>query len=265
MASYISSIRGIERTDAYVPVQAVSPYAYYPYRDGEPQQAQGNGKDWKRIYVQAANSAAAWVQTAKRAQYEIDQLTLRISSQLNTGKPLADSLNDLTNMLNHWESHYKQHADDLKPELWSSIELALRHPAAQELGLSRSTQGGKWTIDSIAMLPSDKVPADSSKDGERVRSRRSLITKDSQKGDDAFTAWPMPLLANETQRVQRLLLGADGLLNGLKHALAYAEQQRAVDLLQPKLAATLPYAAYYSSTQSYWPLPYVGLILNRYL
>lgn len=231
MASYISSIRGIERTSSYMPVQAVSPYAYYPYRDGEPQQAQGNDNDWNRIYVQAANSAAAWIQTAKRAQDGIDQLIWRLSGQLNTRKPVADSLNDLTNMLNHWESDYKQHAGDLKPELWSSIELALRHPAAQKLGLRRSTQSGKWT----------------------------------QNGDDAFTAWSMPLLANETQRVKKLLLGADGLLNGLKHALTYAEQQRTVDLLQPKLAATLPYAAYYSSTQSYWPLPYVGLILNRYL
>lgn len=231
MASYISSIRGIERTNAYVPVQALSPYAYYPYRDGEPQQAQGNDNDWNRIYVQAANSAAAWIQTAKSAQDGIDQLIWRLSGQLNTGMPVADSLNDLTNMLNHWESHYKQHAGDLKPELWSSIELALRHPAAQELGLRRITQSGKWT----------------------------------QKGDDAVSAWSMPLLANETQRLKQLMLGADGLLNKLKHALAYADQQRAVDLLQPQLAATLPYAAYYSSTQSYWPLPYVGLILNRYL
>ncbi len=147
MTSYISSIRGIERTNSYMPVQAVSPYAYYPYRDGEPQQAQGNDNDWNRIYVQAANSAAAWIQTAKRAQDGIDQLIWRLSSQLNTGKPVADSLNDLTNMLNHWESHYKQHAGDLKHELWSSIELALRHPAAQELGLRRSTQSGKWTAE----------------------------------------------------------------------------------------------------------------------
>lgn len=265
MASYISSIRGIERTNAYMPVQAVSPYAYYPYRDGEPQQAQGNDNDWNRIYVQAANSAAAWIETANRAQYGIGQLIWTLSGQLNSGEPAADSLNDLINMLNHLESHYKQHADDLKPELWSSIELALRHPAAKELGLRRSSQGGKWTIDSIDMLPYDKFPAYSCKDVKSVRSRSSLTMEDSQKDEDAFTAWSVPLLPNDTQRLKQLMLGADGLLYGLKHALTYADQQRAVDLLQPQLAATLPYAAYYSSMQSYWPLPYVGLILNRYL
>lgn len=239
MSSYTSSIRSIERTNAYVPVQAVRPYAYYPYRDGEPQQAPDHDNDWNRIYQHAANSAAAWVQTAKQAQSDIDQLTRGFSNRLNTGNSIADHLFDLTHLINHLESQYKQHAD-LNPGLWSSIEQALRHPAFQELGLHRNLPDGRWSIDSTFMkLPSDKPPAISNND--------------------------MPLFPNESLRIKKLLLGADGMLNKLKHSLTYAEQQRAIDLLRPKLAAALPYNIYYSSIQCYRPLPYVGLILNRYL
>lgn len=230
MTSYIRSIRGIERTNVYVPVQAVSPYAFYPYRDGEPQLPPDSGNDWNQVYQQAANSAAAWVQTVKQAQFDIDQLTGKLSSQLNAGNPIDDSTQKLTALLNQLESHFKEHAENLKPELWASIDLALRHPAAQKLSLRRSPHDGRWIMDEYA----DKSPK-------------------------------LPLSSDEARHMKRLLLGSDGLLNNLKHALAYDEQQKAVDLLQPQLTNTLPYAAYYGSMQSYLPLPRVGLVLNRYM
>jgi hypothetical protein len=225
MSTHIRSIRSIERTNAYAPVQAVSPYAYYPYRDGEPQLPPEQDHDWQRIYQKAANSAADWLQMAKQAQSNIDQLTVQLSNQLNNGHPIADSLNSLAKMLKQLESQYKQHDDALKPELWASIELAMRTPAARELGLWRITSGD----------------------------------------EEAYLSWSEPLAPDESKRMRQLLLGADGMLSGLKHALTYAEQQKPIDLLQPQLGATLPYSAYYGAMQSYWPLPYVGLVLNRYL
>ncbi|WP_053374360.1 hypothetical protein [Paenibacillus sp. FJAT-27812] len=224
MSTSIRSIRSIERTNAYTPVQAVSPYAYYPYRDGEPQQPPEQDYDLHRIYQKAASSAADWLQMAKQAQSHIDQLTVRLSNQLNNGLPIADSLTSLAKMLQQLESQYKQHDDALKPELWASIELALRAPAARELGLRRS-----------------------------------------KRGDEEAYMWSKPLALDESKRMKQLLLGADGMLSDLKHALTYAEQQKPIDLLQPQLGATLPYSAYYGAMQAYWPLPYAGLILNRYI
>jgi hypothetical protein len=225
MGTYIRSTRSIERINAYTPVQALSSYGYYPYRDGEPQQPPEQENDWHRIYKSAANSAADWLQMAMQARNSIEQLTWQLSRQLNDGSPIADSLNSLAKIVHHLETHYKRHANHLKPELWASIEIALRTPAARELGLWNSTR----------------------------------------ETDEAYLAWQKPLAPNEAKRMKQLLLGSDGMLSGLKHALTYAEQQKPIDLLQPQLGATLPYAAYYGSMQSYWPLPYVGLILNRYL
>jgi hypothetical protein len=235
MSSSIRSIRGIERSYAFSTVQAVSPYAYYPYRDGEAQQAPDYNKSLTRDFQQAAKSAASWLYKAKQAQYDIDQLSRQLSSQLYTDKPIAESLYRLTTMLNHLEDHYKEHADDLRPELWETIELALRHPAAEEVGLRRSTRDGKWMTDSTYLMKSEN--------NERTVQK----------------------LPDSSKRMQRLMLGSEGMLNGLKYALTYAEQQKAVDLLQSPLTSTLPYAAYYSSMQTYSPIPYVGLILNRFL
>lgn len=225
MVTYIRSTRSIERINAFTPVQALSPYAYYPYRDGEPQQPLEQENEWQRIYQRAANSASDWLRMTKQAQNSIDQLTWQLSRQLNNGSPIADSLNSLAKIVQHLESHYKQHANDLKPEVWDSIEMALRTPAARELGLRESTR----------------------------------------QADEAYLGWQKTLASDEAKRMKRLLLGSGGMLSDLKHALTYAEKQKPIDLLQPQFGATLPYAAYYGSTQSYWPLPYVGLILNRYL
>lgn len=226
MTGSIRSIRGIERTNLYAPIQAINRYASYPYREGEPQLPPNSDHDWNYVYKQAAESAAIWVRTAKQAQYDLERLMLDLSRQFIAGKPINDQVHHFIRLLNDLESQYLQHAGDLKPELWTSIELAVRQPAAEELGLRRSRESGKWIVD----------PAYSSQ---------------SQQPN--------------VHRMKRLLLGADGMLSGLKHALTYADRQKAVDLVQLRFPTSLPYAAYYGSIQSYWPLPSVGLILNRYL
>lgn len=228
ISSYIRSIRSIERTNAYVPVQAVSPYAYYPYRDGEPQQAPDHEHDWNRIYHQAASSAASWLQMTRDGQNRLDQLISKLGIELNNDLPITESLHSLTNLLNQLETHYKQRADNLIPELWSSIELALRHPAAIELGLSRSASSGQWTLN-------DAV------------------------SEETASAAPSP------ERMKRHLLGTSGLLNDLKVALAFTEQQKPVQLLQSRFTSTLPYGAYFNAIQTYSPIPYAGLIINQYI
>jgi len=256
MSSSIRSIRGIERSSAFSNVQAVSPYAYYPYRDGEAQQAPDYNKSLTRDFHQAANSAASWLYQAKQAQYDIDQLSKQLSSELYNDKPIGDSLYHLTTMLNHLEAHYKDHADDLRPELWETIELALRHPASEEIGLRRSTRDGKWMTDSTYLINSEN--------NERMPGRISVNDEFSKLMLPAPISME-PIRPDSSRLIKRLMLGSDGMLNGLKYALTYAEQQKAVDLLQPALTSTLPYAAYYSSMQTYTPIPYVGLILNRFL
>lgn len=235
MSSYIRSIRGIEKTNAYVPVQAAKRYTYYPYRDGEIQQFAEKENEWSRILQEAAGSASAWLRISNEAQSDLVQLTAKLSSELHDGKPITDSLRTLTGLINQWESNYKQHAEHLKPELWASIELALRHPATHDLGLRRSKSDGIWVAGS------------------------NLV---SSKEDSSSSRLQSPAAA---ERMKRVLLGADGLLNVLKHAFTYGDQYKAIDLLQAQLTSTLPYSAYLGSIQSYSPIPYAGLIVNRYL
>ena len=255
MSTSIRSIRSIERSSAYTAVQAVSPYAFYPHRDGEPQKAPEDILDWQRICQKAASSAADWLQMVKQAQHNVDQLTVRLSKQLNSGKPIADSLDSLVQLLHQLESCYKKHADELKPELWASIELALRTPAAQELGLIRSTKNSKWSVDAAGQTGAK----------HKSRNESAAIDRRNEEKTDRTSLIPLPQSSHETYRMKRLLLGSVGVLSDLKLALSYAEQQKAIDLLQPPFGASLPYTAYYGAMQSYWPLSQVGLVLNRYL
>lgn len=253
MAGSIRSIRGIERTNVYAPIQAINRYASYPYREGEPQLPPNSEIDWNYVYKQAADIAANWVRTAKQAQYDLDKLMWDLSRQFGADKSITDHIHNLTKLLNELESQYLRYAGDLKPELWASIELAMRHPAAGELGLRRSRESGKWIVDP----PYSRQP-------QQPEGNLSLDAKIGA-GESADSGASNPFEPASVRRMKRLLLGADGMLTGLKHALTYADHQKAADLLQLRLPTSLPYAAYYGSIQSYWPLPSVGLVLNRYL
>ncbi|RCW42050.1 hypothetical protein [Paenibacillus prosopidis] len=255
MTGFIRSIRGIERTNVYAPIQAINRYASYPYREGEPQLPPNSERDWNYVYKEAADSAAKWVRTAKQAQYDLDRLMWDLSRQFDAGMPVTDHIHNLTRLLNDLESQYLLHAGDLKPGLWASIELALQHPAAKELGLQRGRESGKWVVD----LPYFRQ-------SQQPKGNLSLDAKiEAGTYASANSGASNPFEPASAPRMKRLLLGADGMLTGLKHALTYADHQKAVDLLQLRLPTSLPYAAYYGSIQSYWPLPTVGIILNRYL
>lgn len=53
-------------------------------------------------------------------------------------------------------------------------------------------------------------------------------------------------------------------LRNLSSALASSSEQPVSELIRISPHPSLPYAAYYSSAQSYWPLPVVGTLMNRY-
>jgi hypothetical protein len=157
------------------------------------------------------------------------QLSNKLCHELNKDLPIKESLHSLITLLNQLETSYTQRAGDLTPELWSSIELAMRHPAAKEIGLSRSaTDDGQWSMNDAA----------------------------SGRFDSAV---------QNADRMKRLLLGSSGLLTDLRLALAYTEQQKPTELLQSSLTSTLPYGDNYNSIQKYSPVPYAGLIINQYI
>ncbi|MBD2867849.1 hypothetical protein [Paenibacillus arenilitoris] len=214
MTSSIRRIRGIERTAAYAPIQAILPYAHSPYREGDPQLPQSAKHDMNRTFRLAAAAASEWIRAAQGARLELDELA-REPDRGRIGGRTADLLNRL-------EQAHGRHAAYLLPELWAVVELSLVHPGAKAIGLRRGATDGAWSADAAG-----------SYGAERLRG------------------------------IERLLLGADGLLGGIKHALTYADGVKTADLLRSRLTDTLPYAVYYGAAQCFWPLPCAGLLLNR--
>lgn len=240
MSGYIPPIQRVDRPIVNSPVQTVSKYASYPYRQHENQLASNRADDWNRVYQQAAESAAEWFKLANHTQNEIDHLIINYNLHTSINNPSEHSLSTLTNklaeLINSLESKYYEHYDHLKPELWRSVENALKHPAAAVLGLQRNDTDGEWTTD---------YQTSSSKEPNSLN--------------------PIHPFAASERQIRQLLLGVDGLLTGLKNSLSYTDQPRAVDLVQSHLTPTLPYIAYYNSVQSYSPLPFTGYIINQYL
>lgn len=234
MSHYIRSIRGIERSQAYAPISPVNRYASYRNREQiEPSRAEPvPGFDYREIEAQTAMGAAAWLRTAKSAEGELNGLMIELG-RLEGWKDSSvtkDMLLRLEHILNELASVYSRYEEQLKPEVWEVIELALRHPAAPAIGLARGEV-------SAFRIEADKAEA-------------------------------IGRLATEQDRtkLRRLLLGSEGLLNGLKHAVAYAEKQRQTsDWLHLPFTAAYPYALYYGAAQLYWPLPSRGSILNKFI
>ncbi|OUS74009.1 hypothetical protein B1748_21960 [Paenibacillus sp. MY03] len=236
MAEYIRSIRGIERSNAYAPISAVNPYAAYRNRELiEPSRAEPvNGlADWE---ASSAKGAAAWLRTAKAAEGKLNSLIIELGRQegWRNGEVTKDKLRELDDLLNGLASVYKRNEEYLMPEVWEVIELALRHPATSQFGLAR----GELSLEGI-----------------------------EERQKETFGAHSPALLSalEDPDKARRLLLGADGLLTGLKTAVAYAEKQQPADWLKLPFTAAYPYAMYYGAAQLYWPLPSRGSIVNKYI
>lgn len=231
MSAYTSTIRSIERTAHYTPIQRVSRYTAYPYREGEPQMPVNVNRDWMQQYRQAASKGSEWLQLAQEAQATLDRMMIEISRHTKGQRWIETNLPQrLMRLLDDLQHQYNSRSDSIRPEVWAAIELALRHPAVKRLNLFAA--------------------------GTSEEQHRNIHPKSEQ-----------PFIRNtscDERDVKRLLLGADGFLNTLKHALSYGEQHKAIDLLQLPFPAAYPYAMYYGAMQTYWPLPVRGILLNKY-
>ncbi|MCR2802273.1 hypothetical protein [Paenibacillus soyae] len=232
MIGYTRSIRGIERSAAYARTHPVNRYAAYRLTSFErtapvPQQ-------WSLdIYQKSSESVYVWLKTAGEGQ----KLLADLMSQLgrNGGVGSKDQLNasvqTLVEALNRWEGVYRGYERLLRPEIWEALELAMRHPGMEGLGIVR------------------REPAESV--------NTEAFERESAFGKDPGYA--------QTESLRRQLLGSEGLLMSLKRALSYAEQFPPIRLLQLPFATAYPYAMYYGGAQAYLPLPPRGTIMNKYV
>lgn len=233
MSGYTRVIRGIERTADYTSVKPASRYAAYKLTAYE-QVAGVLRHEGVHTYNQAADSAASWLGIARSAQNRLESMIQALGRDrgIEQMSILSESIGQLVQSINDWETGYRRYKEMLKPEIWEAVELALRHPAMEELGIKRDVDGRfHW-------------------DGGESQ----------MNSDSASIGMPYDL-----SQLRRLLLGAEGLLMDLKRAMSYAEQQRPVDLLRLSFAAAYPYALYYGASQAYWPLPPRGAIVNKYV
>ncbi len=246
MSNPIRPIRTIERTSAYTQIQPVTAYGYFPYRDREAQFAPQPEDDWNRYYKKAADIAQTWISETRRTEKELDQLIGELGNQLRDYPDAAAELNiqQLPVLLNRLERTYARYSAELRPELWDTIEQAIRHPATDELGLRRSDTSNHWTLSHSASVSGSNASS-------MQLPVKSTTTASVQNDDPA--KW------------RRLLLGSDGLLITLKHAISSSDKLTAIELVEPQVPTTLPYSAYYGAVHDYVPLPYPGLILNQYV
>lgn len=246
MTPYTRAIRGIERTMHYTKVQPVNRYAAYRLTSFE-QASVVQREDWSRIYSDAADGAAAWLRQAQEAQKRLGRMLQELGRDSGIRNPafVRTQIDELMGIINSLESSYRSHEERLQPEVWEAVELALRHPATEELDIRRDADGRlRW--------------AGASGDS----AARETILGHASRGGDAEQE--LPDVLGDSGKLRRLLLGADGFIQSLKHALAFAEQREPIDLLRLPFAAAYPYAMYYGAMQSYWPLPMRGVILNKY-
>lgn len=225
MSSFIRSIRSIERSHHYSPVQPVNRYAQF---DAVREAADGgrmvSADVWDKDFAEAAGGAAEWLALSKKAIAQLTDVQRQLGGRDGIRYPaeVARQLQHLTASIADWRSVFSRQRSFLKEEIWEAVELALRHPAVKELGLLRN-------------------------------------------GEDSISGGPGQLSnkLSDTDGLKRLLLGADGLLNELKTAFSYAEQHSPAELLKHPFYAAYPYALYYGASQSYLPLPPRGVIFNK--
>lgn len=257
MTAYTRTIRGIERTMHYMKLQPASRYAAYRLTAFE-QAPVVQRQDWNRLYNDAADSAAIWLKDAQDAQKRLDRMLLELGREagIRDASFVSTQIDELVATLNQLESSYRSHESSLKSEVWEAVELALRHPAMEELGIRREAEHAFRWEGSIALQASDGAWSQDSKDGIAVTHYSNNRPNDADND--------MPAILTDGNKLKRLLLGADGLIQDLKRALSFADQRQSIDLLRLPFAAAYPYTLYYGAMQAYLPLPYRGIVLNKY-
>lgn len=233
MSGYMRVIHGIERSADYTRPKPINRYAAYRLTAYE--QAAGVQRHaGKYLYNQAAESTASWLSIARNAQNQLEDMikVLGRENKLADKSIVKESIERLIRSINEWVTGYRRYEEMLKPEIWEAVELALRHPGVEMLGIKRGMDGQFYWNGAAKLGQSDSEGT---------------------------------TLQQDASRLSRLLLGAEGLLMDLKRAMSYAEQQRPVDMLRLPFAAAYPYALYYGASQAYYPLPPRGSIINKFV
>lgn len=224
----ISPVRRTERPLPFAPVQAVTPYGTYPYREGEPQLPPEPGFDWNMPYRQAAQGAMEWITACRQAQSTIRHMGQSLQANYSPDN-LLEQLHALTDTMNTLHDCYWRLSAYINRDIWDKIDQAMRHSAAELVGIQWNSAFNGWTIDTetasavIRQQPATKHP------------------------------------------LYQQLLGSSGLLASLQLALAHANESRVIDVLRTDIPILQPYTVYYHTMQSYWPFPSSGWILNEKL
>ncbi|REK75620.1 hypothetical protein [Paenibacillus paeoniae] len=257
MTVYSRSIHGIERTNHYTKLQPVNRYAAYRLTAFE-RAPVVHRENWSRLYSDAAGSAAEWLKKSQDAQRRLDLMLEELGRDagIRNGSFVRLQIQELTKLLNELEGSYRSHKNQLKPEVWEAVELALRHPAMAALGIERGPDDAfRWRGTGVDSAMT-----------EVGRGQESRMAATRRYSKDAALITPPEKIASmeDSDKLRRLLLGADGLIQDIKKSLSFAEQGNAIDLLRLPFTAAYPYALYYGAMQTYWPLPLRGVILNKY-
>ncbi|RIX52817.1 hypothetical protein D3P08_12510 [Paenibacillus nanensis] len=249
MSEYTRVIRGIERSADFMKARPASRYDAYKLTAYE--RAAGAARlERKQPFDLAADSAAAWLSIARSAQNRLEGMMKELGRDRKIENPsfLLESVGQLVEWLNEWELGYKQYKEMLKPEIWGAVELALRHPAMDALGIGRGNDGRFYSRGGFA---------------SRYSQPKEIANAEGMAYGKSFTE--AAAREQELAPYRRLLLGSEGLLMDLKRAMSYAEQQRPVDLIRLSFASAYPYALYYGASQAYWPLPPRGAVINKFV
>jgi|GEM_PF-4236571 hypothetical protein len=137
-----------KRTERLFSVSPVRPYGSNTFREVEPTRlppgpALFDSFDWGAPYRYAAETAAAWLQHSRQAQLMIG-LAARHMKQNPSKAVIEEELRHIVSTINGLHAAFMELEPFLKPQLWSDIEDAMAHPAANRFGLSG--EGGAWQL-----------------------------------------------------------------------------------------------------------------------
>lgn len=139
MSGYVRSIRSIESSQQYSAVQAVNRYAQFdPMREVVEGGRMAPPSDWwDKEYAEAAGGAAEWLGLARKGVRQLTDMQRELGGRGGIEHPeeVHNHLLWLSSAINAWEGAFRNHRRHLRDEVWAAMELALRHPAVEALGL----------------------------------------------------------------------------------------------------------------------------------
>ncbi|WP_336789500.1 hypothetical protein [Paenibacillus sp. MMO-177] len=142
------SITPARRTDRLYAAAPVRPYGKSSFREEEPARlppgsALFDSFDWGAPYRHAAQTAAGWLRHSRQAQLKI-RLSARTIKQNPSLSVIEEELRKTAAAVNGLLAFLKEAEALLNPQLRSTLEQAMSHPAAVKYGLM--LVNGTWQI-----------------------------------------------------------------------------------------------------------------------